>query len=71
MDRLEGGVSALYKTEVIRRQGPWRGVEDVEFATLAWVDWYNERRLLSSIGNIPPSEFEQIYYHSELEREER
>ncbi len=64
-------INGLYKTEVIRRQGPWRGVEDVEFATLAWVDWYNERRLLSSIGNIPPSEFEQVYYHSELEREER
>ena len=55
-------INGLYKTEVIRRQGPWRGIEDVEFATLSWVDWYNERRLLSSIGNIPPSEFEQSYY---------
>ncbi len=55
-------INGLYKTEVIRRQGPWRGIEDVEFATLAWVGWYNESRLLSSIGNIPPSEFEQLYY---------
>ncbi len=55
-------INGLYKTEVIRRQGPWRGLEEVEFATLAWVAWYNERRLLSSIGDVPPSEFEQLYY---------
>ncbi len=47
---------------MIRRQGPWRSLEDVEFATLAWLDWYNERRLLSSIGDVPPSEFERLYY---------
>jgi len=55
-------INGLYKTEVIRQQGPWRGLEDVEFATLAWVDWYNHRRLLSSIGDIPPFELEQLYY---------
>lgn len=55
-------IIGLYKTEVIRRQGPWRSLEDVEFATLAWVDWYNHQRLLSSIGNIPPAEFEKLYY---------
>ena len=54
-------INGLYKTEVIR-QGPWRSLEEVEFATLAWVDWYNERRRLSSIGDVPPSEFEQLYY---------
>ncbi len=43
-------------------RGPWRNVEDVEFATLAWVDWFNNRRLLSSIGNVPPVEFEERYY---------
>jgi putative transposase len=55
-------VIGLYKTEVIRRDGPWRGIEDVEFATLEWVDWFNHRRLLSSIGDIPPAEFEAMYY---------
>jgi len=56
-------VIGLYKTEVIRRQGPWRHVEAVEFATLAWVDWFNTRRLLAPIGHVPPSEFEDAYYH--------
>jgi putative transposase len=55
-------IIGLYKTEVIRRRGPWRNVEDVEFATLEWVAWFNERRLLSSIGHIPPAEFEAMYY---------
>ena len=54
--------NGLYKTEVIRRQGPWRNVEDVEFATLTWVDWFNNRRLFESIGNVPPSEKEIEYY---------
>ena len=52
----------LYKTEVIRRRGPWRNIEAVEFATLEWVDWFNNRRLLEPIGNIPPAEFEMLYY---------
>ncbi len=43
---------------MIRRQGPWRSLEQVEFATLAWVDWFNNRRLLGSIGDIPPVEWE-------------
>jgi transposase InsO family protein len=51
----------LYKTEVIRRGGPWRNLEDVELATLEWVDWLNHRRLLGSIGNLPPAEFEALY----------
>ena len=51
----------LYKTEVIRPNGPWRSFEDVEFATLEWVDWFNNRRLLGPIGNIPPAEFETLY----------
>lgn len=58
-------VIGLYKTEVIRRQGPWRHVEAVEFATLAWVDWFNTRRLLEPIGHIPPSEYEDAYYRSQ------
>ena len=57
-------INGLYKTEVIRRRGPWRSLEDVEFATLEWVDWFNNRRLLEPIGNIPPAEYEQAYYQS-------
>lgn len=59
---LAESVMALYKTEVIRRQGPWRSLEAVEFATLAWVDWFNTRRLLGPIGDVPPAEFEAQYY---------
>ena len=55
-------IIGLYKTEVIRRNGPWRNIEEVEFATLEWVDWFNNRRLLGSIGDIPPAEFEAVYY---------
>lgn len=59
---LAESVMALFKTEVIRRQGPWRSLEAVEFATLAWVDWFNTRRLLGPIGDVPPAEFEAQYY---------
>lgn len=55
-------LNGLYKTEVIRRQGPWKGLDDVELATLEWVDWYNRRRLHSWCGNRPPAEYEQEYY---------
>ena len=55
-------VIGLFKMEVIRRQGPWRSLEAVEFATLAWVDWFNHRRLLEPIGYLPPAEFETRYY---------
>jgi putative transposase len=59
-------VIGLFKTEVIRRRGPWRNAKAVEFATLEWVDWYNTRRLLAPIGNMPPAEAEARYY-AELE----
>jgi putative transposase len=55
-------INGLYKTEVIHRRGPWRSFEAVEFATLEWVDWFNHRRLLEPIGNIPPAEAEAAYY---------
>jgi putative transposase len=55
-------VNGLYKAEVIHRRGPWRSFEAVEFATLEWVDWFNNRRLLEPIGNMPPAEAEQRYY---------
>jgi putative transposase len=54
-------INGLYKTEVIHPNGPWRHVDEVEFATLTWVDWFNNRRLLEPIGNIPPAEFEALY----------
>lgn len=55
-------INGLYKAEVIHRRGPWRNFEAVEFATLEWIDWFNHRRLLEPIGNIPPAEAEERYY---------
>ena len=63
---LAESINGLYKTEVIRRRGPWRSLELVEFATLEWVEWFNNRRLLGPIGNVPPAEAEARYY-AELE----
>ena len=57
-------INGLYKAEVMHRRGPWRSFEAVEFATLEWVDWFNHRRLLEPIGNIPPAEAERNYYDS-------
>ena len=59
---LAESIIGLYKTEVIRKQGPWRHLESVEFATLEWVDWFNHRRLLGPVGDVPPAEFEAAYY---------
>ena len=59
---LAESINGLYKTEVIRRRGPWRSLEAVEFATLEWVEWFNNRRLFEPIGNIPPAEAEARYY---------
>jgi len=55
-------VIGLFKTEEIYRRGPWKGLEDVEFATLEWVAWYNKGRLLEPLGYVPPAEFEQAYH---------
>jgi len=55
-------INGLYKAEVIHRRGPWRSFEAVEYATLEWVDWFNNKRLLEPIGNIPPVEAEKNYY---------
>jgi transposase InsO family protein len=57
-------IIGLYKTEVIRHRGPWRGLDAVELATLEWVDWFNHRRLLEPIGNVPPAEKESAYYQN-------
>ena len=59
---LAESVIGLFKTEVIRLQGPWRGLEDVEVATLEWVWWFNERRLLEPLGYLPPAEYEDAFY---------
>jgi transposase InsO family protein len=58
-------IIGLFKTEVINRRGPWRSLEEVEYATLEWVDWFNNRRLLEPIGNIPPAEAEAVYYQEQ------
>ena len=55
-------INGLYKAAVILRRGPWRSIEAVEYATIEWVDWFNNRRLLEPIGNIPPAEAEAAYY---------
>lgn len=62
---LAESVIGLYKAEIIRQRGPWRSIEQVEFATLEWVDWFNNRRLLESIGYVPPVEFERMYYQTQ------
>jgi putative transposase len=61
-DALAETINGLYKAEVIHRRGPWRNFEAVEFATLDWVDWFNNRRLLEPIGFIPPAEAEERYF---------
>jgi len=55
-------INGLYKAEVIHKDGPWRGMEDVERATLTWVEWFNNRRIMEPLGDIPPREFEESYY---------
>ena len=55
-------VIGLYKTELVRARGPWRGLDDLELATLEWVDWFNNRRLFGPIGYLPPAEYERCRY---------
>jgi len=59
---LAESVIGLFKTELIRRRGPWRTVEHVEAATLHWIDWFNHHRLLEINGDLPPIELEQAHY---------
>jgi transposase InsO family protein len=58
-------IIGLYKTEVIRLRGPWRSIDAVEYATLVWVDWFNNRRLLEPNGYVPPFEYEAEYYRAQ------
>jgi len=62
---LAESVIGLFKTEVIRSKGPWRNLEDVEFAVLEWVWWFNNKRLLEPIGYIPPAEYEKLFYSTQ------
>lgn len=62
---LAESVNGLFKTEVIRRRGPWRNIDEVEFAVLEWVDWFNNRRLLEPLGYVPPAEYEAVYYRNQ------
>jgi transposase InsO family protein len=59
-------VIGLYKAEVIHRRGPWRSFEDVEYATLEWVAWFNMQRLLGPLGYVPPAEYEEAFYQAQL-----
>jgi len=67
---LAESIIGLYKTELIRKRGPWKNLDDVEFATLEWVDWFNHRRLFGPIGDIPPAELEDMYYREQAPAEE-
>jgi putative transposase len=67
---LAESVIGLYKTELVRNKGPWRGLDDIEIGTLEWVDWWNNRRLLEPIGMISSAEAEVAYYSQEAPVEE-
>lgn len=67
---LAESIIGLYKTELIRKRGPWKNLDDVEYATLEWVDWFNHRRLLEPIGHIPPAELEEMFYRGEVPGDE-
>ena len=66
---LAEAVNGLYKAELIRKDGPWRSLEQVELATAEWVDWWNQRRLHSAIGDVPPAEFEAHYHQQHAVRQ--
>lgn len=64
INALAESFNGLYKTELIHRKGPWRNIEHVEWATLNYVDWFNNRRIHESLDYVPPVEFEAAYYDS-------
>ncbi len=65
---LAESIIGLYKTELVRNRGPWRGLDDLELATLEWVDWFNHRRIFHELGRIPPAEFEADHYRRKESR---
>ena len=58
-------INGLYKAEVIHKDGPWRSIEQVELATLDWVDWFNNRRIMEPLGYLSPQEYEMMYYEQD------
>lgn len=66
---LAESVIGLFKTEVIHRRGPWKGFDDVEYATLEWVAWCNQQRLLEPLGYVPPAEFEEQFYRHQHQQQ--
>jgi putative transposase len=68
---LAESLTGLYKAEVIHGRGPWRGFDDVEYATLEWVAWFDRRRLLEPLGYLPPAEFEEQFYRTQAARADR
>src|SRR3954462_3496378 len=67
---LAESMNGLYKTELVRHRGPWRGLDDLELATVEWVDWFNHRRPLETHGRTPPAEFEAMFYRHTSSRRE-
>jgi putative transposase len=67
---LAESVIGLFKTEVIRQDGPWRSLDDVEYATLEWVAWFNTQRLLEPLGYLPPAEYEEVFYRRQATQPE-
>jgi hypothetical protein len=65
INALAETVIGLYKAELIRRRGPWKGLDQIEYATVEWVDWFNHRQLLEPIGHVPPAEFEAAHWRRE------
>lgn len=63
-------IIGLYKAELVRNRGPWRGLDDLEYATLEWVDWFNHHRLFEAHGHIPPAEFEELHYRQNVSARE-
>lgn len=59
---MAGKINGSFKTEIIHRNGPWKSVDTVEYATLEWVNWFNNQRLHSSIGYVSPAQYEANYY---------
>ena len=68
---LAESIIGRYKTEVIHRRGPWKGFDDVEYATLEWVAWFNTRRMLEPLGYVSPADFEEQYYRTQAAPAER
>ena len=71
VNTLAESILGLYKTEVIHRRGPWKSFDDVECATLAWVAWFNTRRMLEPLGYVSPADFEEPYYRTQAAPAER